>query len=168
MDKDIRELVPTADLLKDDPEGCPFRMASAAALSFSLGSIYGALYSNWGEMPKVVGDRFAPALARTGRVMLSTGLYFTAVGLVYAGVECMSEWWRGKADYKNGMIGGLAGGSIVGMHTRSLPLGVGAGVAMAFLSGVVDSTGQSIKGEGMKIDDGALGGLNHRVPQRTW
>ena len=107
-------------------------------------------------MPKVIGEQFGPALARTGRVMLSCGAFFTAVGVVYAGAECMSEWWRGKVDYKNGMIGGLAAGSVVGMRTRSLALGVGTGAAMAFISAAVDSTGQSIKGEAMKIDDGAI------------
>ncbi|CAD7701746.1 unnamed protein product [Ostreobium quekettii] len=156
MDKDAEQVLPTESLLKESPEGCAFRLASAAALSFSIGSIYGALYSNWGDIPKVVGNRFGPALARTGQVMLSHGSFFAATGIMYAGGECMSEWIRGKSDYKNGMVGGLAAGSIVGLRTRSIALGVGASVAMAFMSAVVDSTGHNIKGDGLKIDDGAI------------
>ena len=67
-----------------------------------------------------------PALAKTGGMMASAGGTFAAIGGIYAGVACASEGVRGKADFWNGVVGGLAAGQVVGVRGRSLGLGRGS------------------------------------------
>ena len=61
--------------------------------------------------------------------MASAGGTFAAIGGIYAGVACASEGVRGKADFWNGVVGGLAAGQVIGVRGRSLGLGVGPGRA---------------------------------------
>ena len=75
-----------------------------------------------------------PAVSKTGGMMFSAGAMFAAVGGLYSGVACVSEGVRGKADFWNGVYGGLAAGQVIGIKGRSLGLGVGAGVAFAAAS----------------------------------
>ncbi len=95
-----------------------------------------------------------PAVTKTGSMMFSAGAMFAAVGGLYSGVSCVSEGIRGKADFWNGVYGGLAAGQVVGIKGRSLGLGVGAGVAFAAASAAADAAGYKVRGEG-GFDDGA-------------
>ena len=95
-----------------------------------------------------------PALAKTGGMMASAGGTFAAIGGIYAGVACASEGVRGKADFWNGVVGGLAAGQVIGVRGRSLGLGVGAGACSAVVSAAADAAGYKVRGEG-GFDDGA-------------
>lgn len=95
-----------------------------------------------------------PALAKTGGMMASAGGTFAAIGGIYAGVACASEGVRGKADFWNGVVGGLAAGQVIGVRGRSLGLGVGAGACFAVASAAADAAGYKVRGEG-GFDDGA-------------
>ena len=57
-------------------------------------------------------------LAKTGGMMASAGGTFAAIGGIYAGVACASEGVRGKADFWNGVVGGLAAGQVIGVLQR--------------------------------------------------
>ncbi|GMH32705.1 hypothetical protein BSKO_00539 [Bryopsis sp. KO-2023] len=161
----MEDPLPLESLMKEQPHDCSTRVFSSAATSFAIGTVVGTIRSNWGEIPKVVASRFGPALARTGGVMLRHGLLFAGVGVAYSGIECLSEHFRDKEDWKNGFFGGLAAGSVIGLHLGSLPGAIGAGVAMGSISAVVDASGHSIAGEGMKIDDGAIPKKRMQAPR---
>lgn len=88
--------------------------------------------------------------------MFRHGLLFAGVGVVYSGVECLAEGLRESEDWKNGFLGGLAAGGVLGFHRGSIPIAVGSGVAMGFISACVDTSGRSLAGEGLKIQDGAI------------
>ena len=74
-------------------------------------------------------------------MMASAGGTFAAIGGIYAGVACASEGVRGKADFWNGVVGGLAAGQVIGVRGRSLGLGVGAGACFAVASAAADAAG---------------------------
>lgn len=69
-------------------------------------------------------------------------------------MQCAAEGVRGKADFWNGVYGGLAAGQVIGMRGRSMGLGVGAGAAFAVVSAAIDTTGHKMRGDG-GFDDGA-------------
>ena len=106
------------------------------------------------DAPAVMRNQSWPALAKTGGMMASAGGTFAAIGGIYAGVACASEGVRGKADFWNGVVGGLAAGQVIGVRGRSLGLGVGAGACFAVASAAADAAGYKVRGEG-GFDDGA-------------
>jgi len=66
----------------------------------------------------------------------------------------MSESTRGTKDMWNGVYGGAAAGAALGLRVGKAPVGVGAAVALAAMSAVVDSTGHHMRGNGA-FEDGA-------------
>lgn len=54
---------------------------------FVAGSFFGAISSNWGDVPVVLRDKPWPALARTGSVMMQYGTTLGLVGLAYSTVD---------------------------------------------------------------------------------
>lgn len=113
----------------------------------------------------MISSKFGPALARTGGVMLRHGLLFGGIGVIYAGVDCIAEHMRHTTDWKNGFLGGLAAGSVIGFHKGSLPFAIGSGIAMGVMSAVVDTSGSSLAGEGLKVDDGAIPRKQRHAPR---
>ena len=59
----------------------------------------------------------------------------------------------GKHDKWNGVFGGLAAGSVIGLRLGSLPVAVGAGTALAIVSVLVETTGTRLSSGGV-FDDG--------------
>lgn len=136
-----------------------------------------------------------PALRATGRIMGSSSLTFAAVGGIFAAVDvrssvltlcsrsfaarvptrltrtsaqqCLAEGARGKKDVWNGVLGGAAAGSVIGVRgafrchglsprlrltplsraAASLGVGVGASAALAAMSAAIDASGQQMRGE---------------------
>lgn len=85
--------------------------------------------------------------------MAKYGLIFGSIGFLYSGTECSLEKIREKKDFINGAFGGLCGGTVIGLAKQSLSTGVGAGIAMAFVSATVDATGYTLSGSGMDQSD---------------
>eukprot|EP00887_Chlorella_sp_A99_P004937 scaffold4.g4937.t1 len=136
------------------PEDCPTRIGLAAGAGFVAGAIFGAVTSNWGDIPQVVRDKPWPALVRTGSVMAAYGSTLALVGAAFATVDCFAETVRGKKDWVNGCLGSAAAGAMVGLRVGRLPVAVGAAAAMAAVSAVVDASDGHLIGKGL-VDDGA-------------
>jgi len=98
-----------------------------------------------------------PALVRTVGVSGAYAVTFMGVGAVYAGGECLAEGIRGKHDFWNGVFGGFAAGTVLGVRIGRPGVSLGAGAALAAMSAVVDSSGRSLRGSAG--DD---------LPQRTY
>mmetsp|Transcript_21343 Transcript_21343/g.34504 ORF Transcript_21343/g.34504 Transcript_21343/m.34504 type:complete len:124 (-) Transcript_21343:4-375(-) len=94
-----------------------------------------------------------PAIAKTLGIMTRVGTKFAMIGGVFVGVSCVAEDVRGKADFWNGVYGGLAAGQMFGMQARSLSAGVGMGVAFAVASAAADATGHKVRPTTL-FDDG--------------
>lgn len=96
----------------------PFKTATAAASSFVMGGITGAVVATWRDVPAVERNVAMPALIKTGRVMSSYAVYFAAVGGTFALVDGIAGEVRGKKDIWNGVIGGAAAGCVVGIRGK--------------------------------------------------
>ena len=68
-------------------QDCPTRMALGLGSGFVAGNFFGAVASNWGEVPVVIRNKPLPALARTGSVMLQYGTTLGLVGLAFSAVD---------------------------------------------------------------------------------
>lgn len=60
---------------------------------------------------------------------------------------CSCGWLADKHDMWNGVLGGLAAGTVLGLRIGKLPVGVGAAVSLALTSALVDISGQKWKGQ---------------------
>ena len=60
-------------------------------------------------------------------------------------MECAAEGVRGKKDFWNGAFGGAAAGAVLGVRAGRGGTGVGAAVALAAMSALVDSSGQKLR-----------------------
>ncbi|KAL3686754.1 hypothetical protein R1sor_013063 [Riccia sorocarpa] len=118
-----------------------FRTASGAGSSFIAGTILGAIQATWTDAP-VEKNQAWRALQKTGHIMGSYGILFAAIGGTFTFVDAVSETIRGKKDFVNGVIGGFAAGSILGVKAGRVPVGLGAGAAMAAVSAFMDAGGQ--------------------------
>lgn len=119
-----------------------FRTLSGAGSSFLAGTIIGAIHATWSDVPAVEKNVAWPALQKTGRLMGSYGILFGAIGATFTMVDAVSESIRGKKDFVNGVFGGFAAGSILGFRAGRIPVGLGAGAAMAAVSAFMDAGGQ--------------------------
>jgi len=98
-----------------------------------------------------------PALVRTVGVSGAYAVTFAGVGVAYAGGECLAEGIRGKHDFWNGVVGGFAAGTVLGVRIGRPGVSLGAGAALAAMSAIVDSSGGRLRGTAG--DD---------LPQRTY
>eukprot|EP00245_Coleochaete_scutata_P003385 TRINITY_DN14995_c0_g1_i1.p1 TRINITY_DN14995_c0_g1~~TRINITY_DN14995_c0_g1_i1.p1 ORF type:complete len:159 (-),score=41.19 TRINITY_DN14995_c0_g1_i1:468-944(-) len=121
-----------------------FKTASATGSGFVLGNVAGALIATWKDVPAVERNQALPALKKTARVMGSYGVTFAAIGGVFAAAEATSEALRGKKDFINGAVGGIAAGTILGLRAGSVGVGVAACAAMAAAAVLSDVTNSSV------------------------
>eukprot|EP00243_Klebsormidium_subtile_P002755 TRINITY_DN15556_c0_g1_i1.p1 TRINITY_DN15556_c0_g1~~TRINITY_DN15556_c0_g1_i1.p1 ORF type:complete len:159 (-),score=17.28 TRINITY_DN15556_c0_g1_i1:280-756(-) len=136
-----------ADTARDlgDYDTFTFKTVSATVAGGATGLILGSIVASWQDIPAVQRNRPLPALQNTLKVMGSYGLTYAVVGGTYAATESAMEIMRNKKDLWNGVAGGCAAGAALGLRTGSLQTGVGACAAFAFLSGLVDTTGNTTK-----------------------
>eukprot|EP00897_Mesotaenium_endlicherianum_P003973 jgi/Mesen1/3603/ME000020S03135 len=120
----------------------PFKTATGTGAGLLLGTITGAIKATWQDIPAVQRNQAMPALMKTGKIMGAYGLLFAAIGGVFSFTDAMAEELRGKKDIWNGVYGGAAAGSILGLRVGRLPIGVGAAAAFAAMSAAVDASGQ--------------------------
>ena len=137
---------------------CFTRVCNASVAMFGIGSIIGAVKATWAEAPLTIqrGQTLA-AVRTTGSYMANSGGVFAAVGAMYTGTSCLSKSIRGKDDFWNGVYGGLAAGTVMGLKAKKVGVAVGAGVAFAAASASVDGTGEKLRGDGL-FDDNATPG----------
>jgi hypothetical protein len=69
------------------PQDCPTRMATGLGAGFAAGSLFGAVASNWGDVPVVLRNKPLPALVRTGGTMVNFGTTLGLVGLAFSAVD---------------------------------------------------------------------------------
>ncbi|KAL6771982.1 hypothetical protein ACKKBG_A28520 [Auxenochlorella protothecoides x Auxenochlorella symbiontica] len=141
----------------DRPEDCATRIGMGVASGAVTGAFLGAVASNWGDIPLVLRNKPLPALLRTGNVMVNYGATLAVVGLTYSAVDCVAESLRGKQDWVNGSLAGLATGGVLGIRMGRIPVGIAAGAVLAFTSAMVDVSGQKLRSDGY-VDDGATTG----------
>jgi Tim17/Tim22/Tim23/Pmp24 family len=107
-------------MAEDRATDCPSRIATGLGSGFIAGSLFGGIASNWGDVPVVLRNKPWPALVRTGSVMMQHGTTLGLVGLAYSTVDCIAESIRGKKDWVNGSLGGLAAGGMIGLRGKKI------------------------------------------------
>lgn len=122
-----------------------FRTGTALASGLVAGSIWGSVVAAWQDVPAVERNIALPALKKTARMMGNYGLTYSAVAGVFAFTDATSETIRGKKDLWNGVVGGLAAGSVLGLRARNLRVGLAASAALATVSAIVDASGQTTR-----------------------
>ena len=111
------------------------------------------MFSNWSDRPLAVHNQKAlPALQKTAAFMGQHGGTLGAVGVVYAGVECVMREVRGADDVWNGVVGGVLAGLVLGARSGSVRVAVVGGMALAGVSASVDASGYRLTGG--RVDDG--------------
>lgn len=140
--------------LEERSDAWPTRVGTAVGVGFAAGALFGAVASNWGDIPVVLRDKPWPALVRTGVQMAQHGSTLALVGGTFAAVDCFAESARGKKDWVNGSLAGSAAGLALGLRIGSLPAAVKSAAALAFVSAMVDLSGGRLVGTGF-VDDGA-------------
>jgi mitochondrial import inner membrane translocase subunit TIM22 len=73
--------------MAERPEDCPTRIGLGLGSGFIVGGFFGAVASNWGDVPMVLRDKPWPALVRTGSVMVQYGTTLGLVGLAFSTVD---------------------------------------------------------------------------------
>eukprot|EP00249_Psilotum_nudum_P001660 c14287_g1_i1 orf=152-622(+) len=128
-----------------DYDTVAFKTFTATVSGLVAGTIWGAVVATWQDVPAVERNVALPALKKTGRMMGNYGLTFAAVGGVFAFTDAAVESIRGKRDFVNGVFGGLAAGSVLGLRARNLRVGLAASAALAAASAIVDASGQTVR-----------------------
>lgn len=128
---------------------CVTSSLKGLATGFVGGSLLGAIFSNWSDQPITIhNQRALPALQKTGSLMMQHGSTLGAVGLAYAAVDCAAESIRGERDWFNGVLGGVAGGTILGLRSGNPRLGFVSMLALGATSAAVDASGWKLTGAG--------------------
>jgi hypothetical protein len=66
-----------------------------------------------------------------GRAMAGPFVTFAAAGAAYGAVECLTQDYLGREDTLQGVMGGLAVGTVIGLKRGSLIQGIGFGALCA-------------------------------------
>lgn len=122
-----------------------FRTGTALVTGLVAGSIWGSVVAAWQDVPAVERNVALPALKKTLRIMGNYGATYGAVAGVFALTDASVETLRGKKDMWNGVIGGLAAGTVLGFRARSLKIGLAASASLAAVSAIVDASGQTTR-----------------------
>ncbi|EFN55413.1 expressed protein [Chlorella variabilis] len=73
--------------LEERSDAWPTRVGTAVGVGFAAGALFGAVASNWGDIPVVLRDKPWPALVRTGVQMAQHGSTLALVGGTFAAVD---------------------------------------------------------------------------------
>ncbi|MCO5587283.1 hypothetical protein L7F22_041230 [Adiantum nelumboides] len=105
-----------------------------------LGGVWGSIVSAWREVPATTERNVAlPAMKKTLLVMGEfNGLTYATIAGVFAITDASVERIRGKPDLWNGVIGGLAAGSVMGIRARNLRVGLAASGACSAVAAIVE------------------------------
>eukprot|EP00250_Pteridium_aquilinum_P011681 c20237_g1_i3 orf=213-683(+) len=122
-----------------------FRTGTAITSGLVAGSVWGSVVAAWQDVPAVERNIALPALKKTLRIMGNYGATYGAVAGVFALTDASVETLRGKKDMWNGVIGGLAAGTVLGLRAKSLRVGLAASGALAAVSAIVDVSGQTTR-----------------------
>lgn len=122
-----------------------FRTGTALVSGLVAGSIWGSVVAAWRDIPAVERNVALPALKKTFRIMGDYGVTYGAVAGVFALTDASVEKLRGKKDIWNGVMGGLAAGTVLGLRARSLKVGLATSGALAAVSAIVDASGQTTR-----------------------
>eukprot|EP01025_Chloroclados_australasicus_P061134 TRINITY_DN7976_c0_g1_i1.p3 TRINITY_DN7976_c0_g1~~TRINITY_DN7976_c0_g1_i1.p3 ORF type:complete len:154 (-),score=21.42 TRINITY_DN7976_c0_g1_i1:300-761(-) len=114
------------------------RMEAAVKLGGIFGAVVGAVKANW----DMAGYKAAPPTAQQSLTRFGGSvLLFAGVAGAYAGSEALLESLRGKADWRNGAMAGLASGAVVGLARGSPSAALTWGILFSATSASVDALG---------------------------
>ncbi|XP_046384782.1 mitochondrial import inner membrane translocase subunit Tim22 [Ischnura elegans] len=121
-------------------ESCAFKSIMSCVLGYGLGAAIGLFSAS--VNPTITG---ADAKQQTAREVLrdmknTTVGYaknFAMIGMVFAGVECAIESYRGKSDWKNGTYAGGVTGGMIGLRA-GIKAGIIGAAGFAAFSTVID------------------------------
>ncbi|KAH7300678.1 hypothetical protein KP509_24G074200 [Ceratopteris richardii] len=130
---------------RDEYDSIFFRTGTALTSGLVAGSVWGSVVAAWRDVPAIERNVALPALKKTLRIMGNYGLTYGAVAGVFAFTDASVEQLRGKKDLWNGVIGGLAAGTVLGIRSRSLRVGLAASGSLAAVSAIVDAGGHTTR-----------------------
>lgn len=126
-------------------ESCVFKATMSCVIGYGLGAAIGLFSAS--VNPTIAVDHATPHMERTqtvreifrdmGKTTHSYGKNFAAIGLVFAGIECCIESYRGVTDWKNGTYAGGVTGALLGLRA-GLKAGIFGAAGFAAFSTVID------------------------------
>lgn len=126
-------------------ESCAFKSFMSCVIGYGLGAAIGLFSAS--VNPTIAVDQTAPHMERSQTVKEifndmrktthSYGKNFAAIGLVFAGVECCIESYRGVTDWKNGTYAGGVTGGLIGLRA-GIKAGILGAAGFAAFSTVID------------------------------
>lgn len=132
-------------MMENVMESCPFKSFMSCVIGYGLGGVIGLFSAS--VNPSIAVDTTSPHMERTQTVKEilndmrktthSYGKNFAAIGLVFAGVECCIESYRGVTDWKNGTYAGGVTGGLIGLRA-GVKAGIFGAAGFAAFSTVID------------------------------
>lgn len=126
-------------------DSCVFKATASCVVGYGLGCVLGLFSAS--VNPSIAADPMSPHMERTQtareifhdmrKTTHSYGKNFATIGLVFAGIECMIESYRGVTDWRNGTYAGGVTGGLIGLRAGVKPALFGAAGFAAF-STVID------------------------------
>ncbi|KAF6023912.1 TIMM22 [Bugula neritina] len=123
-------------------ESCAFKSALSCVAGFGIGVIFGVFTASIDPMSTyATADAQPPSTRAYLKEMrarsMSYGKNFAVVGMMFAGIECMVESYRGKCELANGTISGAITGGILGFRAGP-QAGILGAAGFAAFSTVID------------------------------
>jgi len=118
-------------------ESCPFKAGMSFAVGGALGAFLGLFSSSVAPHQTERVMTAKETLLDMRKTIVSHAKNFAVIGLLFAGIECTVESYRGKSDMKNAIYSGFITGGALGL--RAGPMGaVYGGCGFAAFSMAID------------------------------
>ncbi|GAM84042.1 hypothetical protein ANO11243_020330 [Dothideomycetidae sp. 11243] len=129
-------------------ESCVGKSAMSGVMGFGLGGVFGLFMSSMrydtpmtaqgNEIAKLpVRDQLRQGFREMGRASWSSARNFGKVGLLYSGIECGIEGYRGKNEMANPVVAGCLTGGILAKNGGPQAVAVGC-VGFAAFSAAIE------------------------------
>jgi len=113
-------------------ESCLFRSVMSFVVGGALGGFIGLFNSSMAPTQTTVAMNTKETLLDMKNTIVSSAKGFALIGFMFAGVECIVESHRAKADWKNSVYAGGVVGGMMGLRAGVKAAGFGAAGFAAF------------------------------------
>merc|ERR1719369_746980 len=113
-------------------ESCVFKSCMSFVVGGALGGFIGLFNSSMAPTQTTVQMNTRETLIDMRNTIVSNAKGFAVIGLMFAGVECAVESYRGKADWRNSFYAGGITGAALGLRAGVKAAAFGATGFAAF------------------------------------